>query len=185
MLKDYPKTITINNEKYTFRLMKAEDSPYVMAFTATLTEADLWFAWYDFTQPGAFDLWNNDIEAGRAQTILVTPHDDETKVLAFASLHYNQLFWNRHLGEMRVMVGGAVRGRGMGQKLAREITLLARDMALDKVIVYIAASDQAARRMVDYFDFKPEAILPDWIKGRDNRKHDLLIMSVNLDELQS
>ncbi|TVR23825.1 MAG: N-acetyltransferase [Anaerolineaceae bacterium] len=185
MTKEYPKTISVGNEKFLLRLMEAEDRDHIIEFTRSLTEADLWFMWYDFTKPGAFDEWLKDIAQDRAKTILITPHDQPDKILGFGSLHYNQLFWNRHIGELRVMVSSDLRGRGLGQKLARQITLLARQMKLEKVIVYITASDKAARRMTDYLDFRPEAILNDWIKGRDNRNHDLLIMSINLSEVRS
>lgn len=181
-VKDFPKSLEISGEKYSFRFMDAQDREAITAFAHSLTEADLWFMRRDITQPHAVDGWISDIEQDHARTILVEVDD---KIVAYGTIYYNQLFWNRHIGEMRVMVGSAHRSRGMGQRIAREITLLAKSMGLDKVIVYMAASDKAAQRMVEYLDFKPEAILTDWIKGRDNRKHDLLIMSTDLSEIQS
>ncbi|MFW5709510.1 MAG: N-acetyltransferase family protein [Chloroflexota bacterium] len=180
--KDFPKTVTVVGEKYTLRLMSRDDIEKVHAFAKGLSEADLWFMRRDITRVEAIEEWIHEIESDHACTILVEHKD---KLVAYGSIYYNQLFWNRHLAEMRVMVAADCRGRGVGQKLARELTLLARSMGLEKVMVYMAANDQAARRMVDYLDFKPEAILADWIKGRDNRKHDLLIMSTDLAEIQS
>jgi RimJ/RimL family protein N-acetyltransferase len=179
---DMPKNVTLGGEKYTLRLMTADDHNKISDFSKKLSEADLWFMRRDITHPDTVSEWIDDIKKDRAKTILVEKDD---KVVAYGSIYYNQLFWNRHLAEMRVMVGQPVRGRGMGQKLARELTLLAKSMGMEKVMVNMAASDQAARRMVDYLDFKPEAILSDWIKGRDDRTHDLLIMSVDLTELNA
>jgi RimJ/RimL family protein N-acetyltransferase len=180
--KDFPKTVSLGGDPFTFRTMTSDDRDKILAFAQTMSEADLWFMRRDITKPDAVEEWIHDIETDRALTLLV---EDEARLVAYASIYYNQLFWNRHIGELRVMVGAGYRGRGMGQRLARELTLQARDIGLEKVIVYMAASDQAARRMVDYLDFKPEAILSDWIKGRDDRTHDLLIMSTDLQELQS
>lgn len=179
----YPMVAKLGDKEFTFRFMEPEDREALIAFTRTFTESDLWFVRRDVTNEATFDEWFEDIEHDRARTLLV--FDPEGTVVAYGSIYYNQLFWSRHLAEMRVMVGQIVRGRGMGQKIARELTLLAKDMGFDKVIVYIAANDKAAQRMVDYLDFKAEAILPEWIKGRDDRTHDLLIMSTDLSDLRS
>jgi len=37
--------------------------------------------------------------------------------------------------------------------------------------------------MVEDLGFKPEAILSDWVKTRDDRHRDLLIMSTDLEEV--
>jgi RimJ/RimL family protein N-acetyltransferase len=180
--ENLPKTVELGGNPYNFRLMTADDRDAILNFAQTLSEADLWFMRRDITQPMAVDEWINDITHDKATSILVE-HDEQ--IIAYGSIYYNQLFWNRHIAEMRVMVSAGHRGRGMGQKIARELTLIAKEMGMDKVIVYMAASDQSARRMVDYLDFKPEAILSDWIKGRDERTHDLLIMSTDLSETNS
>ncbi|GAB4337043.1 MAG: hypothetical protein Kow00117_19300 [Phototrophicales bacterium] len=180
--KNYPKEMTIGGEKFTLRFMERKDRDSMIGFTSKMNEADLWFMRRDITKPEAIDDWIHEIETDRAKTLLVE-HNDQ--IVGYGTIYYNQLFWNRHIAEMRVMVSSAYRGRGLGQKLARELTQLAKDMGLEKVMVHMAADDKAAQRMVDYLDFKPAAILADWIKTRDDRTHDLLIMSTDLKELNS
>lgn len=180
--KDYPKTVKLGGDKYTLRFMTSKDRDKLLDFAQKMSEADLWFMRRDITQPAAIDSWITDIETDHAKTLLVEQDD---LLVAYASLYYNQLFWNRHLAELRVVVSSGYRGRSMGRKLAQELSNLAKDMGLEKVMVYMAADDKAAQRMVDYLNFKPEAILADWVKTRDDRTHDLLIMSTDLQEINS
>lgn len=180
--KDYPQDITLSGEKYTFRFMERRDRENLIHFTRKMTESDFWFMRGDITKPEAIDDWIHEIETDRAKTLLVE-HDNH--IIAYGTIYYNQLFWNRHIAEMRVMVSAKFRGHGLGQRLARELTKLAKEMELDKVIVQMAADDKAAQRMMDYLDFRPAAILADWVKTRDDRTHDLLIMATDLKELHS
>lgn len=180
--KDFPKTVTANGSKYQFRLMDAKDRYTILNFARSLSEADLSFMRRDITQDEAVDAWIRDIEANRAVTLVV---EDEGRVAGYGTLYYNQLFWNRHLAEIRVLVSSPYRNRGLGKKLTRELMLIAKELPLDKVMVYIAIEDKGAQRMVEGMGFKPEALLTDWIKTRDDRTHDLLIMSTSLADMQT
>jgi hypothetical protein len=43
--------------------------------------------------------------------------------------------------------------------------------------MYVLADQQGARRMLEPQGFKPEALLADWVKTRDGRHHDLVILA--------
>jgi len=177
-MQEYPKTMSISGDEYTFRLMTNKDRDVLLGMVKQITDSDLWFLRHDITQNDAIDDWIRDIDHKRAQTLIV---EDNGKAIAFGILYYNQVFWNRHLAEMRVLVASSHRNRGLGTKIARELTVLAKDLSLEKVLVYMEANDKAARRMVEDLGFKPEAILSDWVKTRDDRHRDLLIMSTDLE----
>lgn len=183
MLKDnYPKTVTINGMDYIFRLMTAQDRNAILAFAQSLSDSDLLFMRRDITQPEAVEAWVRDLQTNRAISILV---EDQGRIVGYGSLYYNQLFWNRHLAEIRVMVSSPYRNRGFGGRLTRDLMLFARELNLDKVLVYTAVEDKGSQRMVEDLGFRPEALLADWIKTRDDRTHDLLIMSTSLRDTQS
>ncbi|NWG16783.1 MAG: GNAT family N-acetyltransferase [Chloroflexi bacterium] len=175
--KDFPKIVTINGTKYVFRLMDAKDRHSILNFARGLSESDLSFMRRDITQAEVVDAWIKDIECNRAISIIV---EDEDRLVGYGTLYYNQLFWNRHLAEIRVLVSSPYRNRGLGKRLTRELMALAREMPLDKVMVYLAIEDKGAQHMVEEIGFKAEALLTDWIKTRDERTHDLLIMATSL-----
>lgn len=175
--KDFPKSVSINGTKYVFRLMETKDRHAILNFARGLSEADLSFMRRDITQPEAVDAWIKDIECNRAISVIV---EDEGRLIGYGTLYYNQLFWNRHLGEIRILVSSPYRNRGVGKRLVRELMALAREMPLDKVTVYLAIEDKGAQHMAEEAGFKAEALLTDWIKTRDERTHDLLIMAASL-----
>ena len=111
--------------------------------------------------------------------------EDGDNLAGYGSLYHNQTYWNRHVAEIRILVSSPYRNHGIGKKLARELTQLAKERRLAKVIAYMTVDNLSARRVLEDMGFRPEAILADWVKTRDERTHDLLIMSTSLNELMS
>lgn len=181
MLKTkYPKLIEVDGTQYTFRMMTLEDRDAVISLAQKLSEHDLMFMRRDITQPEAVDDWLHDLDRNHAITILV---EHEGKIAAYGTLYYNQLYWNRHIGEIRVLVSSPYRSRRLGTRITNELTLVGKEVGLDKVMVYMSVDNKAAQRMTEVLGFRAEAILADWVKMRDNTKHDLLIVSKALNEL--
>lgn len=182
MLKEnYPYTFSLNGTTFTIRLMEGKDRNAILTLAHTLSPADLLFMRRDITQSEAVDDWLTDIERNHAITILV---EDGGKIVAYATLYHHQLFWSRHMGEMRVMVTSPYRNRGLGARITRELMLFAKELELQKVAIYLAVEDKSAQRMVEELGFRPEALLTDWVKTRDDNTHDLLIMTTSLADLQ-
>ncbi len=180
--KHFPKVVNLNGSKFTFRLMEAKDRNAILNLARTMSETELSFMRRDITQPEAVDDWIRDIEMNRAISILV---EDEGRVVAYGTLYYNQLFWSRHLAEIRVVVTSAYRNRGLGSRLTRELMGFAKELNFDKVLAYTPVEDKVAQRMMQNIGFKAEALLTDWIKTRDDRTHDLVIMSTSLADLST
>lgn len=177
MKNNYPKSVEIKDTTYNFRLMTEEDRDIVFNFAQHLPERDLLFMRRDITQLEALDEWLQDLKKDRALTLLI---EDNGAIIAYGTLYYNQLFWNRHLGEIRFMVSSPYRNRGVGTRLANELKSIAASLNLEKVVTYMATEDKGAQHVLEELGFKAEAILTDWVKTRDNRTHDLLIMSASL-----
>lgn len=179
---EFPKTISVNGYRYVFRLMGENDRAKILSFANSLSEADLSFMRRDITQPEAVDAWIADVRSQQAVTILV---EDGDNLAGYGSLYHNQTYWNRHVAEIRILVSSPYRNHGIGKKLARELTQLAKERRLAKVIAYMTVDNLSARHVLEDMGFRPEAILADWVKTRDERTHDLLIMSTSLNELLS
>jgi RimJ/RimL family protein N-acetyltransferase len=173
----YPKTVKVNGSVFAFRLMEPSDRNAVLTFAQHLSESDLSFMRRDITQPDAVEDWIHDIQADRAVTILA---EEAGKIVGYGTLYHNQLYWNRHLAELRVLVSSPYRNRGLGQQIATDLVMLSKKLKVEKVLAYLPVENKGAQRMVENLGFKPEAILADWVKTRDNANHDLLIMSMTL-----
>lgn len=175
--KSFPKKIQDDDQELVLRFMDADDRTAMLALTQRMSEADLWFMRRDLTQPEAVDRWINDIDTSRAVTLLA---EHNRQIAGYASLYHNQLEWNRHIAEMRLMVTSPYRNRGVGGTLARELMRVASELGFEKIYTYTTIEHKGAQKMLDKIGFKPEAILADWIKTNDNRNLDLVIMSASL-----
>lgn len=178
---DYPKHISLNGNNYDFRPMSQADRDAVVNMARHLPEADLAFMRRDITHPEAVDDWVRDIEHARSFTLLV---EEAGRLIAYGTLHMDTFYWNRHIGEIRILVSSQFRNRGLGNRLVRELVGVGREHGLAKAIIYMAADDRGARRMVETLGFQPEAVLADWVMMRDGRTKDLLIMAAALKEIK-
>lgn len=173
----FPKAVSINGTEFDFRLLVSTDRGAILNFAQRLDETDLSFMRRDITQPEMVDSWIHDVESQHATTILI---ETNNQIIGYGTLYYNQLFWNRHLGEIRILISSPFRNRGLGNRLTRELVKIAQEVGLEKVVMYMAVEDKSAQRMVEDLGFTAEALLTDWVKTRDDRTHDLLIMSASI-----
>lgn len=173
-IEKFPKNKDLSGDTFHFRLATASDREKLFALAQSLPESDLLFMRRDITKMDAIDAWMKDIDDKQAITILV---EDNNRIIGYGTIYYNQIFWQRHIGELRVLVNSAYRNRGVGTQIFIELITLAESLKLDKVVTYIAITDRGARRMLEGLNLKAEAILPDWVKTRDNKTYDLVIMA--------
>lgn len=176
--RHYPILQDFGDRRISFRLMTDSDSAMLLKFANQLPEADLIFLRMDITQPEVVAEWVNNIE--RAKTITLIAEEDGT-MIAYGSIHYNQLQWTRHMGELRIMVSPKFRGLSIGRFLVNELFQLAKELGLERVVVQIPSNQPRVRKMFEDLDFAAAALLTDWLKDRNNRTHDLIIMSRNMD----
>lgn len=177
-LKDFPIMLENGDARFTLRLMNNTDRDAILDMADSLPDADKQFMRRDITRPDVVDAWLMDIEQGRTITLLA--EDDNGDIAGYGSLNHNQMFWNRHMGELRTNVRSSQRGMGLGRRLVAEIFLLAKEQNLEKIYVYVPADHRPVLMMVERLGFKAEALLTDWVKTRDDVTHDLVIMSVAL-----
>jgi L-amino acid N-acyltransferase YncA len=179
--RPYPRTITLeNNTTLNLRLMTPADSHRIVTFARSLPEDDLLFLRTDITKAFVVMLWCQNIKAGLTVTVLA---EREQEVVGYASMHHNEVSWQRHLGELRVQVGPQYRSRGLGKILAAEIFAIARDMGLRKIVAHMTPDQQGAIATVKRYGFGQEALLRDFVIDRVGRTRDLLVMTCDVARL--
>ena len=89
----------------------------------------------------------------------------------------------RHVGSIRVVVAPDFRGKGMARILAAEIVHNALARALEKLVAEMAPDQHDARRVFSKIGFREEAILKDHITDARGVKHDLLLMTNDVNAL--
>ena len=90
--------------------------------------------------------------------------------------------WSSHVGEVRVVVDEAHRGRGIGRALARHAVLQALHLGLTKMVVEVTADSEPTIAMFRSLGFDPEALLKDHVRDYRGEVHDLMILAHSVDE---
>jgi len=175
--RTYPWATTINGKRVTFRLMTPDDRDELMAFAKTLTDEDLLFLRTDITQKSTIDNWMAYLKNGRTISLVA---EVDGHLAGYASIHLNEASWTRHVGELRVLVGGESRGLGLGKRLTTEAFAIAKDLGLKKITAQMPTDQRGARQVFEHLGFRPEALLADHVMTRDGQTRDLLIMSYDV-----
>jgi L-amino acid N-acyltransferase YncA len=182
--RPYPRTVTLSDgREFRLRLMTPGSDVYRLhAFACTLPKDDLQFLRVDITRLMIVMLWAQNVKAGRTVTVLA---EVEGEVIGYASVHNDQVSWQRHLGELRIQVGQAYRGCGLGSLLGKEIFAIASDLGIEKIVAQMTVDQRQAIALVERHGFKHEAVLHDFVIGRDGRKNDLVVMTCDVARLGS
>ena len=169
----YPRSASLRDgHRITLRLMQPGDEDTILDFARSLPTDDLLFLRRDITQRPAVDEWMKEITDGRTFTVLGFDGD---QLLGEGDLHYSSADWTRHLGEIRLLLSPAARGRGLGRVLAEEIYAIAQLLELQLLTARMVLDQAAAQSVFRRLGFQREAVLWDYVIDADGKTHDLLI----------
>lgn len=90
--------------------------------------------------------------------------------------------WSHHVGDLRLVVDPAWRGRGLGEKLARHGLKTAVDAGLSKVTVDVAASQEYLLGFFMRLGFHAEALLEDHVQDPLGNTGDLIVLANHLED---
>ena len=172
----YPREARLRDGRVvSLRLMAQADKQRLLNFALSLPPDDLLFLRTDITDASTIEAWIQNIAAGRSVTVLAELDDS---VAGYASIHTDGARWTRRVGEIRVQVGVAYRGLGLGKRLVGEIFRLSQDLGLKKMAAMMTPEQASARATFNELGFRVEAQLQDWVVDREGKSRDLIIMSL-------
>jgi L-amino acid N-acyltransferase YncA len=90
--------------------------------------------------------------------------------------------WSDHVGEVRLVVDPAQRGKGVGRTLARWALLQALELGLKKLYVEVVADQDGAVAMFSSLGFQAEGLLRDHVRDRDGQLRDLVLLAHPVDD---
>jgi len=151
------------------RQLQSADRPALGRFLERVPAADRTFFKEDVEDPAIVDGW---ALPGPARAVAVEDGEVVGSV-AVVPLHG----WSSHVGEVRLIVDPARRGRGVGRALARRAVLEALDLGLQKLVVEVIAAQEPAIAMFRSLGFEPEALLTDHVRDRAGELRDLMVLS--------
>jgi len=173
----YPETVRVGKQDVTLRFMVASDAGGLLAFSRELPEHDLLFLRRDITSPEGIAEWVRELQAGIITTVLA---EAEGQILGYATIHRSNLDWSKHVAELRVMVAPSLRGKGLGRRLTEEAFSIALSEGIEKMVARMTLDQKGAVATFEGLGFSPEALLRDHVKDRSGRKHDLLVLTLDV-----
>jgi len=182
VITGYPRQVQLKGgSSAVLRLMTPADRDAILAFARALPADDLLFLRTDITDPEVVDEWVRNL-GKRTITVLAEGTSGEG-IAGYGSLHYNDTFWTRHLGEIRIQTSASMRGKGLGTVLAHAVFEIAHALGLRKIQASMTPDQIGARATFERLGFQMEALLSDFVIDRNGHLRDMLIMSYDVGSL--
>ena len=180
--RTYPRTVTLADAAYELRFMRPGDEAAVLAFARELPAHDLLFLPRDITHPKVLTAWMHEIERGALTTLLAFRG---AEVAGCATVARDPLSWSPHVAELRVVVAVGARGKGLGRVLSTEAGELAVASGVEKLTVQMTPDQIGAVTVFETMGYKAEALLRDHVKDAGGVKHDLVILSLDVERFRT
>jgi RimJ/RimL family protein N-acetyltransferase len=180
MAKEYPKEIKVKDGSVVvLRPFEKKDKEALFAFFQTLPEADRLFLKDNVTDPATVERWAVELNYEKVYPLLAW-HGDQ--VVADATVHKNLGGWMKHVGTIRIVVAANFQRKGLGAVLANELFLHALKSGLEKIVAEMMETQQGAKKVFEKLGFKQEAVLRGHVRDQIGIRHDLLILTKDLEE---
>jgi L-amino acid N-acyltransferase YncA len=178
----FPKSTIVGGSPVTLRLMRADDVDRVLAFARRLPQDDLVFLRMDITDRDVVLRWALQLGADHAVTLIA---ETRGEMIGYGSLFHSEVTWQRHLGEIRLLVDRRYRSQGLGHALVGELFQLARQRGLRKIVAHITSEQRGAIAMFERHGFRAEALLQDFVIDRQERTRDMVVMAHDVEGLSN
>jgi ribosomal protein S18 acetylase RimI-like enzyme len=155
------------------RSITADDAPALARFFGRIPLGDRTFLKEDVDDPGVIEQW----VLPEAMRSIAIDGGEVVGSVAVVRLHG----WSSHVGEVRLVVDPAHRGRGIGRRLAREAVIGAVEICLTKLVVEVISDQDVLIAMFRGLGFEPEALLNDHVRDRSGQMRDLIVLANSVD----
>jgi len=174
-LRNYPRRIECGDSPVDIARMRSSDRDALVAFVATLAAHDLLFLQRDISHPKVVDAWMRSIDAGELTSLVA--RDGGDVMVGCTAIFTDALSWSRHVGELRVLVSPAWRGKGLGRVLIQECFAQALELGLTKLVAQMTTDQRSAIAVFEELGFRAEALLGRHVADREGGLHDLVLLS--------
>lgn len=163
------------------RDLTEDDVARSLAFFQDLPPGDRLYLRNDVTKREVIEARIRRMEAGKTMRLVAVT--EEGQIVADGSLESEGYAWKDHVAEVRLIVAAAYQRKSLGMLLARELYLQATSKRVEELIAKVMRPQKAAVKVLERLGFKEEAVLPDYVRDIEGKKHDLIIMRCKLQSL--
>jgi RimJ/RimL family protein N-acetyltransferase len=160
------------------RLERA-DGPAVQTFAETLSEHDLLFLARDIRRPKVTSAWLDSIDDGTITSLIARANSE---VCGITALVRDLRGWSPHVADIRMVIGDKLRGKGLGRVLLEESLKIGVETGATKFIARMTPDQRSSLALFEAAGFRGEALLRDHVHDHLGDPHDLVIMSLHVEE---
>ena len=169
MLEDYPKKITLpDGLSLTLRPMTRDDQYALYSFFIGLAGEDRRFLRNDVTDRKLIEKWARNLNYDLVLPIIA---EYEGHIVANATLHYQTFGWGRHVAEIRVSIAPEFQGRRLGASLLDELTHLATENKVKKLLARIVTKREGVIRAFERAGFSKLTVLKHYVKDLHSQQY--------------
>lgn len=177
----YPKSKELKDgTEITLKIMTDDDLEAVIAFFQSLPEKDRLYLRYDTKNPENVRRRFGNLNYDNMFPILVFI---EEEIVGIATLFRAEFGWMRNLGEIRVVITSAFQRKGVARILIRELFFVALSKQLYKIQFEFMDTQESARIAAEHMGFHKEATLRKHVTDINGVRRDLIIMSLDVEEM--
>jgi RimJ/RimL family protein N-acetyltransferase len=181
MFEGYPKEImTKDGTPILLRPLTAEDEQKLTQFLSKFPEDERWFLRENLADPAVVSQWIKNLNYDRTIPMIAVRQDDGT-IIANVRLHRRPADCLRHIAHLRIMVDPGYRQQRIGTWMLLDTIKLAMNIGIEILVAeFVGGVEEAARNAAHKLDFFEQAVLKDYVKDRQGKYRDLIIMTKTL-----
>lgn len=179
LLDAYPKRIDLSDgSSVIVRPLQRHDQQALLDFFRNVPAQDRWWLREDVTDPAVVRRWITDLDYDRVLPLVALT---DSQIIADATLHRRNFGARHHIGEVRVVVAPAYRGRGLAYALIAELVEIATAAGLSRLEAEIVARAQSgALEAVEQLGFEQVAVVPEHLVDPAGVPHDVIYLVYRL-----
>ncbi len=178
----FPHDFKLNNDEIVkIDYLKASEFEKYYEFLHKLNERDKLYLKYNVD--------NKEFVKERVATIdkgtrvSVVAWDDKKNIVGSATVYWSNFGWKSHIGKIRLIVDSKHRHLGLSHYLAQIIFFKSQNIHLSKLLVEMMVEQKKALKIFKSIGFTKEAKLKNFIIDTHGEKHDMILMTADLDNL--
>jgi len=180
MAREYPKEVKVRDgSTIVLKPFEKKDKDALFLFFQKLPEGDRLFLKDNVTDPAVVERWAVELNYDKVFPLLAWRGSE---VAADATLHKNLGGWMKHVGTIRIVVGGEYQRLGLGSILANELFLHALKCGLEKIVAEMMETQQGAKKVFEKLGFRQEAVFHGHVRDQIGVRHDLLVLTKDLED---
>ncbi|MDD3581399.1 MAG: GNAT family N-acetyltransferase [Desulfobacca sp.] len=178
IINNYPKEVNLEDgTKVIFRPLLKDDQQGLLEYFQSLPEEDRACLKDEVTDPQVIENWIYDMDYDNLLPLLAL---HQRRIIGDATLHFSQIGWSKHQGEIRLTTDPQYRVRGLGTLLVQELIDVATQLGLEQLSAEMPPELDKAFYLFEKLGFKETAILKDFVRDLKGKETDLVLMTRSL-----